>query len=225
MQPDVMEILACPDCGLRQRLPPQLPDGWRAQCPRCHRPLARPSERGLALAAVAAALLVWVPACFAPLMRVSTEGVTREGGLIGGVAALWSAGFPSLAVIVATFSIAAPWAYLLLLTTVLTGVHAKGSRAVSRAASPAGMPMLGILFRWALRLRPWTMIEVYLLGACVAYSRIEKVAFVRIGTGGWCLLAAAILVLVADAILDERAVWAAVPIRGPSARDRAAPAA
>lgn len=219
-----MEILACPDCGLRQRLPPQLPEGWRAQCRRCRRPLARPSARGLdlAFAAVAAALLAWIPACLAPLMRVSSGGVARESGLIGGVAALWSGGYPSLAAIVATFSIAAPWVYLLLVTAVLIGVHAPGPGARFRAADRAGRPVLGIFFRWALHLRPWTMIEVYLLGACVAYSRIEKVAFVSVDTGGWCLVAAAILLLVADAILDERAVWAALPIRGPSARDRAA---
>ncbi len=158
-------------------------------------------------------------------MRVSTEGVVRESGLGGGVAALWSGGFPSLALIVAAFSIAAPWIYLLLVTVVLIGVHAGTSSAPLPAADPAGRPMLGVLFRWALHLRPWTMIEVYLLGACVAYSRIEKVAFVSVGTGGWCLLAAAILLLFADAILDERAVWAALPIRGPSARNRAAPPA
>lgn len=217
-----MEILACPDCGLRQRLPPQLPEGWRAQCRRCRRPLARTSSRGLdlALAAVAAALLIWVPACFAPILRVSTEGLAHESGLLGGVAALWSGGYPSLAVVVAAFSIAAPWIYLLLVTAVLIGVHASGSSTRARTADGTGGPVLGVFFRWALHLRPWTMIEVYLLGACVAYSRIEKVAFVTVGTGGWCLIAAAILLLVADAILDERAVWAALPIRGPSARDR-----
>jgi paraquat-inducible protein A len=224
--PAVIEILACPDCGLRQRLPPQLPTGWRAQCRRCLRPLARPSVRGLdlALAAVAAALLMWVPACFAPIMRVSAEGVVRESGLIGGVAALWSEGYPSLAVIVAAFSVVAPWVYLLILTAVLVGVHAPGSSARSGSSERDGRPVLGVLFRWALHLRPWTMVEVYLLGACVAHSRIEKVAFVTVGTGGWCLIIAAILLLVADAILDERAVWAALPIRGPSARDRGAPA-
>lgn len=222
LAPDVMEILACPDCGLRQHLPAQLPDGWRAQCRRCRRPLARPSSRGLdlALAAVAAALLIWVPACFAPIMRVSTEGVVRESGLIGGVAALWSGGFPSLALIVGAFSIAAPWLYLVLVAAVLVGVHAKGSSEPQNDS--AGSPVLGILFRWALNLRPWTMIEVYLLGACVAYSRIEKVAFVNVGTGGWCLIAAAILLLIADALLDERTVWTALPIRGPSARNRSA---
>jgi len=221
----VIEILAYPDCGLRQRLPSQLPDGWRAQCGRCGRPLARPSSRGLdlSLAAVSAALLIWVPACLAPVMSVSSEGLVRESGLGGGVTALWFGGFPSLAVIVAAFSIAAPWVYLLLVTVVLIGVHTASSGARTRAADPAGRPVLGVLFRWALHLRPWTMIEVYLLGACVAYSRIEKVAFVSVGTGGWCLLAAAILLLLADALLDERAVWAALPIRGPSARNRRAP--
>jgi len=227
------ETLACPDCGLRQRLPSQLPTGCRVQCRRCGRPLARAPSRRLdvGLALIGAALLMWVPACIAPLMRVVAEGSTRESGLASGVAALWREGFPSLAIVVAAFSIAAPWIYLLLVTIVLFGVHAgrqaghDAGRRFGAVLLPSRAPTLGALYRWALELRPWTMIEVYLLGACVAYSRMEKVAFVTIGAGGWCLTATAILLLLADATVDESAVWEALPIAGPGVRDRAAHAA
>ncbi|MGH8258422.1 MAG: paraquat-inducible protein A, partial [Steroidobacteraceae bacterium] len=180
---------------------------------------ANPPSRHLdvSLAFTICALLLWIPASFSPLLTVAAEGTVHRSGLATGVAALWSGGFPSLAVVVAAFSLAAPWLYLLLMTLVLIGVHLDAAR--TRAA-----PALAVLFRWGLALRPWTMIEVYLLGACVAYSRIEQVAFVRVAAAGWCLLAAAILLLLADAVLDERAVWDALPIRparmaqdGPSA--------
>lgn len=215
-----IEILACPDCGLRQRLP-LVPRGCRAVCRRCGRTLAFPPSRRLeaSLALVTSALLLWAAASVAPLMSVAAEGSLRRSGLATGVAALWSEGFPSLAVVVAAFSLVAPWVYLLLVTTVLAGVRA-GRAAGDRSRGPRGSPTLGPLFRWALALRPWTMLEVYLLGACVAYSRIEQVAFVAVDPAGWCLLGAAILVLLADATLDERSVWATLPVGGPSARDR-----
>lgn len=175
------------------------------------------------LALAASALLLWIPACFAQLMTVAAEGSVRHSALVSGVTALWSEGFPSLAVVVALFSILAPSSYLLLVTIVLAGVEmGGGASSGSQSGRRSGRPVLGTLFRWALELRPWTMIEVYLLGACVAYSRIEKVAFVTVGIGGWCLLTAAILLLLADATLDESAVWASLPIRGPGVRDRAA---
>jgi len=39
-----------------------------------------------------------------------------------------------------------------------------------------GPPRLGKVFRWTEHLRPWMMVEVYLVGACVAYSRLQKIA-------------------------------------------------
>ncbi len=210
------ELYACPDCGLWQRRP-AVPRGFHAQCRRCGRTLERPRSGGfdVPLALLAAAVLLWLPACFGPLMRVSAQGAVRQSALASGVAALWSSGFRSLAVVVSAFSIAIPWAYLLLLVCVLAGLRVRAGRPPP--AREAGSP-LAILHRFALALRPWAMIEVYLLGACVAYTRIEKIALVTVGSGGWCLLATAMLLFVADIALDDGSVWAALPYRaGPAA--------
>ncbi len=204
------EMIACPDCGLWQRLA-RVPRGFRAECRRCRKALARPQSRALdaALALVAAALLVWLPTCIAPFMVVTADGAVRRSALVSGVEALWAAGFPSLALIVAAFSIVLPWVYLALVTCVLVGVRMRSAKQPThRAPSP-----LGTLYRWALALRPWTMIEVFLLGACVGYSRMQTVAFVSIGTAGWCLIAATLLLLLVDAVLDDQAIWQALPIR------------
>lgn len=203
------ELLACPDCGLWQRLA-RVPHGFRAECRRCRKTLARPPSRALdtSLAFVTAALLVWLPTCFAPFMVVYADGAVRRSSLASGVEALWTAGFPSLAVIVAAFSIALPWVYLALVTCVLAGIRLRPARPAHRD----GPSPLGSLYRWALALRPWTMIEVYLLGACVAYSRMQTVAFVSVGTAGWCLIATTMLLLMVDAALDDRAIWQALPL-------------
>ncbi len=209
------EMVACPDCGLWQHLA-RVPRGFRAECRRCRKGLARPQSRALdaALALVAAALLVWLPTCVAPFMVVTADGAVRRSALVSGVEALWAAGFPSLAVIVAAFSIVVPWVYLALVLCVLVGIRMRPAEPIEHGApSP-----LGTLYRWALALRPWTMIEVFLLGACVGYSRMQTVAFVSIGTAGWCLIAATLLLLLVDAVLDDHAIWQALPVpRAPAA--------
>jgi paraquat-inducible protein A len=72
---------------------------------------------------------------------------------------------------------------------------------------------LGKLFRWTAGLRPWVMIEVYLVGCCVAYTRLESVGTVNVGAGGWCLLAATLATVLASLKLDEQSVWDALPPR------------
>jgi len=51
------------------------------------------------------------------------------------------------------------------------------------------------------------MIEVYLVGCFVSYSRIKVVSTVTIEAGGWSLVAAGLVLLVALTQLDERTVW------------------
>lgn len=210
------ELIACPDCGMRQLLG-IVPRGWQAKCLRCGKLLARPetARAGASLALFCAALLLWLPACVEPLMAVSTNGAVRQSELASGIGALWSAGFPSLALIVAAFSMAVPSLYLALVITVLVGV---GFPAVLGRSRSEGPSPLGRLYRWSLALRSWAMIEVYLLGACIAYSRIQKVAFVSVGTAAWCLVGASFCWLLADAVLDDRAVWQAVPVGAAPAR-------
>jgi paraquat-inducible protein A len=150
---------------------------------------------GAPLALAGAALMLLVPATIAPLMVVSAHGASREGGLPGSAAALWQDGFPSLGVLVATFSIALPFLFLSLLVWVLASLHF-GWRAP-----------VGSAFRWVKHLRPWVMTEVYLVGCFVSYSRIKVVSTVTVGVGGWSLVAAALMLLVALTQLDERTVW------------------
>jgi paraquat-inducible protein A len=173
-----------------------------AMCRRCDGTLAGPAtgrvERPLALAS--AALVLLLAAIVWPIMTVSSLGASRESWLETCVSALWGQGFLSLAALVATFTIALPCAYLLMLMWVLVALR-----------FDLGGP-LGPMFRWVQHLRPWMMIEVYLVGCFVAYSRIKVVSTIEIGVGGWCLLGASLLFLLVLTQLDERTVWEALPV-------------
>jgi paraquat-inducible protein A len=163
-----------------QLLPPSAA-GQKSECARCLKILAGSATGriGAPLALSFAALLLLVPATIAPLLLVTTYGADREAWLHSTVEAMWRDGFASLGVLIAVFAIALPYAFLGLLIWVLGNLHWQTGTRVGSA------------FRWAKHLRPWVMIEVFLIGSFVSYSRIK--------TG--------ILVLIALIQLDERTVW------------------
>ncbi|HVO48596.1 MAG TPA: paraquat-inducible protein A [Steroidobacteraceae bacterium] len=190
------ERVGCPDCGLVQALVPP-GRGEIAECPRCSRILAGTATGriGTPLALFVSALVLLIPAIAAPLLVVYTFGARRAGWLSTNVTALWRDGFESLGALVGLFSIVLPAVFLLLIIWVLASLRWQRTAPV------------GAVFRWAQHLRPWVMIEVFLVGGFVAYSRIKVVSSVDVGIGGWCLLAAALLVMLAVTQLDERTVW------------------
>lgn len=194
--------VACPDCGLVQRLP-VIRRRQIAECRRCARVLAGPAagriEAPLALAL--AALLLLLPATAAPLLVVSSHGAARTSWLWSGIAGLWREGFVPLAAVVGAFSVAFPYLYLTALIGVLTSLLF-GARA-----------HVGPVFRWVVRLRPWMMLEIFLVGCFVAYSRLHLVVGVHVLAGGWCLMGATSALLLALTQFDERTVWEALPLR------------
>lgn len=194
------ERVACPDCGLLQVLPP-LAKGQVAECGRCDKLLAGAATGRVdaPLAWATGAMLLLIPACIAPMMTVSAVGARRDGWVTMGVGALWSSGYPSLATLVAIFSILLPFTFLAMLIWVLGSLHYGTSGPI------------GPVFRWLKHLRPYMMMEVYLIGCFVAYTRIEAIARVDVGIGGWCLVASTFMLMFALTQLDERTVWGSLP--------------
>ncbi|MDE2261585.1 MAG: paraquat-inducible protein A [Gammaproteobacteria bacterium] len=190
-----------------------------AECRRCDRLLAGPATGRVdaPLALVLAALLLLIPATIEPLLRVASHGAARVCWLASGITGLWREGFVSLAVIVGAFCLAFPYLYLGALIAVLAALRL-GRRS-----------HMGPAFRWILRLRPWMMLEIFLVGCFVAYSRLRLVAGVQVLAGGWCLMGATAALLLALTQLDERTVWDALPLRlatrhgGPQAVGRGSP--
>ncbi len=152
-----------------------------AECRRCGRLLAGPATGRVdaPLALALAALLLLIPATVEPLLSVASHGAAqRPVGSSSGITGLWREGFAALAVVVGAFCLAFPYIYLGALIAVLTALRL-GARA-----------HLGSVFRWLMRLRPWMMLEIFLVGCFVAYSRLRLVVGVQVLAGGWCLMAA-----------------------------------
>src|SRR5690348_13177625 len=93
--------VACPDCGLVQRLP-VVRRGHIAECRRCFRLLAGSATGRIEapLAFALAALLLLIPATVEPLLSVASHGAAMTCWLWSGIAGLWREGFAALAIIV-----------------------------------------------------------------------------------------------------------------------------
>lgn len=171
-------------------------------CRRCARLLAGMATGRIdgPLALALTSLLLLLPATIEPLLRVTSHGAARSCWLWSGIAGLWREGFAPLAAVVATFSVALPYVYLAALIGVLASLRS-GMRA-----------HVGSAFRWIMCLRPWMMLEIFVVGCFVAYSRLRLVVGVDVLAGGWCLMGATAALLLALTQLDERTVWQALPL-------------
>ena len=194
----------CPDCGLFQRVP-RLPARAAANCARCGRVLrhgrADPLVRPLALALTGLALMLL--AVDLPFMKLSLYGVGNTTHLLSGPYALQQNGMAELGVVILALTVIAPIGRLLALAWVLVGL---------RLARPPRH--LALVFRWVAWLRPWSMVEVFLLGVFVAYTKLVDLAQVEIGPACYAMAALMLVMAAIDSTLDQQAVWEALPPRG-----------
>ena len=196
---------ACPDCGQFQFLP-RLRPGAEARCLRCDSVLRRfrQSPFDMPLALTIAGLVLYLATLSTPFLSLNLLGRTRASQVESGAYSFLADGFWGLSGIVLATLVLVPLARLLLLLAVLLGL---------RVSSPPRW--LRALFRWYRHLAPWGMVEVFLFGALVSYTRLVDLAQVTIGPGAFLLAGLALLTVSTDATLDPPAVWEALNERCP----------
>jgi len=166
-------------------------------CTRCGGVLQRYNgltvEQRLALTFTA--LMLWIFANFYPVMSISLKGLKNSATLWDSVLALSLGPITFIAMVAAISMIIAPIFQLLLLIWVL-------SFALAHQRSPG----FRFCMRWLETLRPWSMLEVCLLGAMVAVIKLAGLLDVLPGIG---LFALAILSLMMIRIAgrDIRDLW------------------
>ena len=194
----------CHDCGQLQVIP-ALPPATRAICLRCDGVLRHTAHDPyrLPLALYSTALILLTIGAAMVLLTVSNGGRQRSATLFTGPLGLEHYGLWALSIVVLVTTFAAPLFRVGAMITVLAGL---------RLRHPP--PFLRVLFAWDQRLRPWAMIEVYLLGIFVAYVRLTLIVHLEIGTALYALGLLMLIMVGADFALDRQAVWEAMDVRG-----------
>lgn len=197
------DYIACHDCDLLHRRR-ELPPGAIAVCRRCGAVLMRNRshdiDRPLALAL--SGLIFFVIANFFPFLTMSLEGQIQETTLISGVIELYRQHLPLVALLVLGTGIVFPllelsgWIYILL--------PLKFNRVPWQMAA---------VFRLVNSLRPWAMMEVFLLGILVAMVKLLKLAEIIPGTGLFGFVVLIFILAATAASLNPESIWKRLPIQ------------
>ena len=187
----------CDGCGLVQAVP-ALGPGMKAQCARCRTTIVSVKTHpfGHSIALNLAALMLMIVMCTTTLMSVQTAGILQHAGLFSGPEELARRGMSGLALVVVFVTVVAPAGKLIGTLYVLIRLH---------EATPP--PHLRRVFVWVEKLRPWSMIEVFVLGVFVAYVKLGDLVHISLDTGVYALMALTIVIIWADSALDREMIW------------------
>jgi paraquat-inducible protein A len=205
----IKDLRECPQCGLVSKIPNMAP-GFVMACPRCHNTLWRKQEHsfGYVIACGLAAALFYCFALAAPFLEIAAHGRFQLAKIETGPAQLLASGFELVGALVLAVTVIIPGVTIAFLLITLIGIETRSLPATFMKA----------IFRWYAPIRPWAMIDVYLLGFMVAYTRLIAMASVHLDTALFALVGVMLSMAAADAALDMESVWQALDNAGPEYR-------
>ncbi|RQO39815.1 paraquat-inducible protein A [Variovorax sp. KBW07] len=176
---EVPDTVVCPGCDAVYARTPLNPRDV-AHCPRCGTELARHpgSQQRRILPLTVASLIMFAIANLFPIVEIELRGLRSQTTLAGAVVVLSAEGMSPVALLVLATTILFPLLQLCILAYLLI--------PLAREHRPVGF---AILVRAMQSLRPWGMIEVFLLGVLVAIVKLSSMATVVPGPALWAFVA------------------------------------
>jgi len=193
-------IVLCHECDLAHEVQ-ALPNGHKAHCQRCgaHLYHAETDDVDVPLAWAFGGLVLFFVANYFPFMTFKMEGREQVNNLVSGAIEFWNAGYWELASLVFFVSTLLPLLSLLLLVYLLLPLKFE-------KASWKGPLALRVI----LALRPWAMMEVYMLGVLVAIVKLTDFADIVLGYGFYAFIILIFAVTFANVSLKPDVLWARV---------------
>lgn len=194
----IAPILACHECDLLQR-EAALPQGGVARCGRCGAELYRshPHSMERTLALTASAIVLFVIANSFPIVGLQLDGQVIQTTLFNTVRTLWDEEMKSVAALVFVTTIAMPALQLFAVAYLLLPLR------LGRV--PAHFTLV---FRMLQTVRPWGMVEVFMLGVLVSLVKLAHLAGVVAGVALWSFAALMLMMAGISAAFDVRGLWA-----------------
>ena len=196
-------LIACHECDLLIK-PPTLRPGATACCPRCGAVLFRKVRNGLerALAFAVTAVVLYLLANFFPVMALEINGTLVSCTLAGAAGALWAQGIQTLSILVLITTVIVPGLQLAIVLYLLIPLR------LQRVP-----PYVAELLRALQALRPWSMIEVFMLGILVSISKLASMAQVIPGIALWSFALLMLMMTAVFSAFDARQIWRLLPER------------
>jgi paraquat-inducible protein A len=189
-------LIACHECDTLVRKP-RLVGRTAARCPRCGATLYRAVSRKLdAICALTlAALITFLIAQGFPIVELDANGITSQTTLFGALVALWGEDMEIVAVMVFCSTVLFPLTELVALLYVLVPLRAGYVPAHFHRV------MRAIQF-----VRPWGMIEVFMLGVLITIVKMVSLARV-IPEAALFAFGALTLMFAVVVTFDPRVLW------------------
>jgi paraquat-inducible protein A len=192
-----MHQIACHECDLIHDIP-AMPGRAAAVCVRCGCVLFRAKTDSVdrTLAWTLAGLVLYVVAVSFPFLAMKNGPIGNETGLLTGVELLYRQGIIPLAALVLLTCILVPLLQMLGLLYIFIPLKLN---ARVKYAIP--------VFRFFRHIKPWSMMEIYLLGILVSIVKLAKMATI---IPGLAVIAFGLLIFVLNFALtavDEHMVW------------------
>lgn len=193
---EIPEAIVCEGCDAIYRRVALRPREV-SHCPRCGTELDRHAgdQSARILPLTVACLILFAIANLFPIVEIELQGLSNETTLAGAVVALTSEGMSPVALLVLATTILFPLLQLCILAYLLV--------PMAYERRPAGF---GVLVKLLQSLRPWGMVEVFLLGVLVAIIKLSSMAQVIAGPALWAFAALTVL-LTAVISFNPRAFW------------------
>jgi paraquat-inducible protein A len=168
-------VIVCPSCDLAHRVG-MAPASEATRCARCRAPLQRPENGNIdtAIALAICALVLFFLTNAYPLVTIQVNGATRDTTLLGAAVALYGQDHAGLAALVLITTVVGPVLQIAALLYLLIPLR--------RARQAPGQ---NTIFRLLAQVRPWTFVEVFMLGVLVALVRLTAYARVVPGVALW----------------------------------------
>ena len=196
-------IIACHECDQLQR-EVAIPPGRVARCCRCGAALYRSAHKSIdrTLALYLAAAVVFIIANVYPIVGLEVQGTRNETTLLGAAHTLWRQEMSAVAALVCFTTFIVPATQLTVMLHLLLALKLK--------EVPSGITLIMRILQWV---KPWAMVEVFMLGILVALVKLTHLAHVIPGIALWSFGVLTLLFAAAASSFDVRDVWDRLPKR------------
>ncbi|MGL4251673.1 MAG: PqiA/YebS family transporter subunit [Aeromonas sp.] len=209
----VHDATACEECDLLIPATP-LKVGQASSCPRCGHTLSRhlPQQELRPIAYGLAALIMFVLANCFTFMSFSANGIGQNMTFIQSITTLVDEGYLFLGAILSLTLIGLPLVYMgsimLVLWRLDKDLHSKALRSLGRLLC---------------RIKPWLMVDVFLVGVLISLVKLMGMADITMGLSFWAFVGYTILLIKMISSLDQMWLWQR--LFGPSAAHEVDPEA
>ena len=193
----ITPLIVCDQCDLLLQ-EVALDAGGKSVCVRCGTILYRLQSDGLRRSlvfALTAAALFLVANAF-PIVTINTQGLTNSATLLDAAQRLIGDGIPSIAVLVFATTFLMPLLEIMALIYLLLPLH------LGRL-----LPHYSLVFRLIHLVKPWAMIEVFMLGLLVTIAKLNAFVSVSPDIGLVSFVLLMLAVTAASANFDVHYFW------------------